>query len=531
MTLRENSINILTALLLAFTASCSSGNSGAGDSSTITSDSLRRDSIAEAQREAALSPFPDTIFPSAQDVNVVIDRQDSTDGKLTTLKDLYSHAPGTLTFRKNEARDANFGGKIDSIPSSFNIDWEFKTREDYKPTKYGTWGGGTGWTGQPLYVEWPDSTLKRFREAGITSAAREIIVGSLCGDVCFINYETGQATRPAIYTGNPIKGTISIDPTFNGNLYVGQGVATEQFPVRALVIDLFKSEITHEFGPDPKAPRHWHAYDSSAIRVGQFLFRPGENGVLYKYIVSPGTLKLHSAARYHVQGLAPGIESSMAVCRNYGYTGDNRGNVICWNLNTLQPVWHYKLPDDIDATPVIEMEGETPFIYASCEVEHSGVTTAHFVKLNGLTGERVWLNETPAQRANVGEKHFDGGFYSTPLLGAGNCKDLIFTNVVHNLKGQNGSFIAIEKASGKIRYSIPLKHYAWSSPVGFMTPEGDQIIVTFDCSGNGYIINGREGKIISSQKIGANFESSPVVIGNTLVIGSRGSKVYRLSLR
>ncbi len=531
MSAHKTSLSIVLSLILpCLIVSCSSGHSAKEDSAASLADCLRRDSIAEAQREAALRPFPDTVFPSAEAVKVILNRPDSTDGTLSSLKNLYANSESTLTFRKNESRNADFGGKVDSIPTQFNIDWEFKTREDYRPTKHGTWGGGTGWTGQPLYVEWPDSTMKRFKDAGISAAKKEIIVGSLCGDVCFMDYETGRPTRPAIYTGNPIKGTISIDPTFNGNLYVGQGVATDDFPVRALVIDLFSNKITHEFGPDPKAPRPWHAYDSSAIRVGQFLFRPGENGILYKYHVKPGTLTLHSAAIYRVQGMAPGIESSMAVCRNYGYTGDNRGNVICWNLNNLQPVWHYKLPDDIDATPVIEMEGDTPYIYVGCEVEHPGVTTAHFVKLNGLTGERVWLNETPAQRADVGEKHFDGGFYATPLLGQGNCKDLIFVNVVNNTKGQNGSFIAIEKATGKLRYSLPLKYYAWSSPVGFLTPKGEQIIVTFDCSGNGYIINGREGTVITSQRIGANFESSPVVKGNTLVIGSRGAIVYRLSL-
>lgn len=56
-------------------------------------------------------------------------------------------------------------------------------------------------------------------------------------------------------------------------------------------------------------------------------------------------------------------------------------------------------------------------------------------------------------------------------------------------------------------------------------------IVTGDCSGNLYIINASDGKIITSKRIGSNFESSPVVIGNSLVIGSRGNSIFKITLK
>lgn len=492
------------------------------------SDSLQADSVAAIEEK--LVEWPDTAYSSVDDLIIAFEQNDSASGRVASIADLYASAPGAFTFRGGEHRDANFGGQLDSIPTSIKIDWEFTTAADNNPTKFGTWGGGTGWTGQPLYVEWPDSILAKFKTAGLPAAKREIIVGSLCGDVYFINYDTGKATRPAIATLNPIKGTISLDPTLNGNLYIGQGVPSRA-EISALTINLFKNEITHRFGPDPKAWRHWFAYDSSPVRVGQFLFRPGENGTLYKYTVGEGILKFHSAVKYRYAGAAPGMEASMAVSRNYGYTADNHGNVICWNLNTLRPVWHYKLPDDTDSTPIVAEENGKVYLYAGCEVEHPGVTKARYVKLDALTGEEVWRNETPAQRADVGEKHFDGGLYATPLLGRGDCKDLIFANVVNNTNGQNGSFVAIERATGKTRYSIPLRYYAWSSPVGFLTKKNQQIVLTADCTGNVYLINGADGKILCREHIGNNFESSPVVVGNTVVIGSRGSQIYRLTIR
>ena len=53
-------------------------------------------------------------------------------------------------------------------------------------------------------------------------------------------------------------------------------------------------------------------------------------------------------------------------------------------------------------------------------------------------------------------------------------------------------------------------------------------VFTADVGGNIYLIQGNTGEIILTQKIGAIFESSPVAIGNSVVIGSRGREIYKL---
>lgn len=519
-----NFINIVIPALTALSvAACGQGSSTSADS--VASDSVACSGTPETEW------LPDTVFPSASVVKCTVEIIDKNiDGRPESIKDLYTATPGSFTFRNGSLRDANFGGTLKTTPTSFEIDWQFDTDEDYTPTKYGIWGGGTGWTGQPLLVNWPDSCLQRFADAGHPASATEVIIGSLSGRVYFIDLATGKPSREAINTGNPIKGTPSLDPTLNGNLYVGQGV-TSGFDVSALVLDLSTMSVSHNFGPDPKAPRRWHAYDSSPVRVGQFLFRPGENGTLYKYMIGKGTLSLHSALRYTINGYAPGIEASMAIYRNYGYIADNAGNVICINISDLQPVWRYKLPDDTDATPVVTEEADGTYIYTGCEVEHEGITEAVFVKLNALTGDLVWSNRIPAQRKDIGEKHFDGGFYATALPGRGNCSGLIFSNCVQNTDGSNGSLFAFDRANGKTVYSTPLRYYAWSSPVGFTDPDGKFYIVTADCAGNIYLINGIDGKIIHRASVGANFESSPVVSGNSFVVGSRGKTIYKITLK
>lgn len=508
------------------------GCNGGRKNVNVVEDTLAVQDVAPL--EVADLILPDTMFQSAKTVKCDIEIADTAiSGILISTRDMYVVTPGAFTFRKGSMRQADFGGRLDSIPTKIQVEWRFKTDEDYTETSHGSWGGGTGWTGQPIYVEWPDSCLARFRANGIITedfSGKEIIVGSLSGRVYFIDYVSGKASRASIDTGNPIKGTISLDPTLNGNLYVGQGVEGRS-AIGALVIDLYRHKITHFVGFDPKARRRWTAYDSSPIRVGQFLFRPGENGTIYKYLVEQGCLSLHSAARYTVGGIAPGIEASMAVYANYGYVADNAGNVICFNLNNLTPVWRYKLPDDTDATPVVAQEGNGVYLYVGSEVEHEGVDGAWFVKLDALNGDVVWKNVCAARRADVDEKHFDGGYYSTPLLGRGDSKDLVFDNCVLNDDGRNGVLRAMHRGDGALAYSIPLKYYAWSSPVGFICDDGKYYIVTGDCAGYMYLISAVDGIIIDTKLVGYNFESSPVVVANTLVVGSRGNTIFKMSIR
>lgn len=519
----------LIASLLTIFYACGSRGSSSGAGSVSDSDS-----VAPLHTErVAVERLPDTAYTSAENVVFNVEVVDSSvDGRIESLDDLYADAPGQFTFRGGQMRQANFNGAVKGVPSSINVEWTFRTQEDYTPTSVGAWGGGTGWTGQPLFVEWPDSVHKKMVASGAIFAdasKQEIMVGSLYGSVYFIDFQSGKASREAIPVGNPIKGTVSLDPTLNGNLYVGQGAPARR-PFGALAIDLFTNKQFDFFPEDAKARRRWGAYDSSPVRLGDFLFRPAENGGVYKLSVGPGSLKLHSVLRYTVKGTAPGIESSMAIYANYGFVADNHGNIIAINLDNMKPVWHYSLADDIDATPVVAVEDGVPYLYVGCEIDLQDAGSAKFVKLDARNGAEQWVAKIEGRRKNIEKKHFDGGFYASPLLGEGNCSGLIFSNCVKNTDGQNGAFVAMDRATGKIVYETKLKYYAWSSPVGFLNEKGEMFVVTGDCTGNLYIINGVSGAIIASQRIGANFESSPVVVGNKLVVGSRGNSIFKISI-
>jgi outer membrane protein assembly factor BamB len=330
---------------------------------------------------------------------------------------------------------------------------------------------------------------------------------------------------------NPIKGTPSFDPSFNGNLYVGQGIPREK-PFGQVLLNLFSHKQTQFFPEDKAAWRGWGADDSSPVVVDKFLFWCGENGTVYKFLRDEQNLIKHSTLRYKVDGKnAPGIESSPAIYKNYGYLTDNHGNIICFNLNTLNPVWYYDNHDDTDASPVVEETDGVPFVYTGCEIDKQGTEgQSYFVKLNGLTGEKVWEQKISGKRRKDGEKWFDGGMFATPLVGIMDCDSMIFSNFCINTPAYRGEFIAFNKNTGDIIYRTILNQYAWSSPVAVCNKNNEMFIFTADTDGNIYLIQGKTGEIVLKQKIGTNFESSPIIVGNSVIMGSRGREIYKLSI-
>lgn len=496
------------------------------------------DSIAAEDTVPLEQQFlPDTAYASAEALTYEIENADSLPAPLTDLDDPYEKANGIFAFRKNLRRNADFGGRVKGTPSEIEIAWTFKTAYDTTHTRFGVWGGGSGWTGQPLYIKWTDSQVEAFRKAGskgLTAdfSPEEIYVSSLCGKGYFINYQTGKASRKPLDLGNVVKGTGAIDPEYY-NLYVGQGVPRQPGPFGHQVFDLLKHERTFFFGPDPKAWRGWNAFDSSPIIAGGYLFWAGENGTVYKYRRSQGQLKRVSAMRYRVGGAVPGIESSICIYKNYGFLSDNHGNVIGINLNTLRPVWHYYNHDDSDGTMVCREENGTPYLYSACEVDKQGSHgQSHFVKLNALNGERVWEHLIECKRLELEEKTLDGGMYASPLLGGGDCANMLFAHVCRNGVDKNvGELTALDTRTGNILYTVPYGQFAWSSPIPFYNERNELFVFTGDASGYVRIIRGKTGEVVCKKLIGYNFESSPIAIGNTAVVGCRGYYIYKFVIK
>lgn len=525
--MRRTVIYTLFSGLLLTMACTGNGKAGASDAEQDS------DSIAPAKTLSMEElMLPDTAYASVSAVTYVVEEDDTMPHPLQYFDDLYDRKDRVMTFRKNLKRNADFGGRLDGVPHNIEIAWSFSTPSGAAGS---TWGGGTGWTGQPLYAHWSEEEMKQFRDnsPALTDAfgEEEIMVGSLCGKAFFLNFKTGEQSRLPLDLHNVTKGTMSLDPEYM-NLYSGQGVSKGE-PLGCQAFDLLTHERTFHMS-DSRAWRHWQAFDSSPIVVGGYLFWPGENGSFYKFERGKGGhLRRLTTLRYRVKGAAPGIESSLCVYRNYGFFGDNHGNIICVNLNTMKPVWHYDNHDDTDGTIVCKEENGTPYIYTACEVDKQGGNgTCHFLKLKALTGECVWECNIPCNRISLPSKTLDGGMYSTPLLGTGDCEDLIFANICRNSASPSrGELTAISTTDGSIRYTVPYGNFCWSSPVSLIAPNNQMYVVTGDASGNLYLIRGLTGEVIDKINIGTNFESSPIVVGNAVVVGCRGNKIYKFVIK
>ena len=509
----------------AIVAGCSSG--ARQQSQTVVVDSIA------APQEPTLEELtlPDTAYASAENLKYVVEHSDTLPAPLDSYDDPYQHGDRVMTFRKNQLRNADFGGRITGIPREIRVAWSFDTPNGKHETRFGQWGGGTGWTGQPLYVRWSKSEMDSLRAGGAPLTddfgPEEVMVGSLCGEAFFLNFETGKPSRQPLDVHNVVKGTMSIDPTLL-NLYVGQGVSKGE-PLGCQAFDL----RTHERGTffnDSRAWRGWQAFDSSPIVAGGYLFWPGENGSLFKFRRRPGgVMEQVSVLRYRVNGAAPGIESSLCVYRNYGFFGDNHGNIVCVNLNTMKPVWHVKNLDDSDGTIVCRLEQGEPYLYTACEVDKQGTKgLCRLMKVDALTGSIVWEQTIECHRIDLGGKVLDGGMYSTPLLGQGDCEQLLFANICRNIeKGRRGQLTAINTADGTIAYELPYANFCWSSPVGLLNERDEMFVFTADANGTVYVVRGRNGEVLCRKDMGANFESSPCVVGNSVVVGCRGTKIYK----
>lgn len=444
-------------------------------------------------------------------------------------------------FRGNHQRNSPSRGIIPSGSLEVVQAWEFKTHYDGTTTNYGTWGGGAGWTGQPMAIRWSKEQKVQLGIADTTFVANddaiEIIIGSLCGNIYFLNAETGIPTRPHLSIGNPIKGSVSIDPRKNGLLYVGQGIQHGS-RIGAYVLDMFnRKEVFFINGKDNDAQRKWGAFDSNAMidaQSGQ-IYWPGENGVIYSFSISDDRkvgelLKM----QYNHQFLTRrGVESSMAILGQYGFFADNSGSVICMNLQTLKPVWNIFTGDDSDATIAIDMEDSGKhFLYTGNEVDRlAPVNTSYFRKIDAETGQEIWKFGRSCRGTTINGKTNSGGILSSPVIGKNSGKDLVYT-LFSRVDTQNrGEFVAINKHSGEEVFSIKMDQYSWSSPVDIYDEEGNIFIFFTDVSGQIYLIDGLTGELLLKEKTSYTFESSPIIINDRIFIASRGLSILSYKLQ
>lgn len=495
----------------------------------------------------------ETSNPSNWGVNWEIIQNGSITGSFTRenaitfgdpTREGYFALPGIATFRGDNYRTGAVYGTASIVKKTLTTVWEKDISSLSRPSG-GAWTG-SGWTGQPLVVQWDEETkqiMNLYPEKKAKADLVEVIYATLDGHIYFYDLEDGSYTRDPMNVGMAFKGAGALDPRGYPVLYVGSGDYTvDGRTPRMFVISLIDCKILYERGHSESFNlRYWYAVDSSPLvhAATDTLVWPSENGLLYTiklnthYDKAAGTLSVSPdepvMARYSTSaGNTIGYESSAVIVENYIYIADNGGMLFCVDLNTMALKWAQNVYDDTNATPVFSWEDGKGYLYTGCSTELTGDKT-YIMKLDASTGEIVWEKCYSGVHYN---KSVSGGVLGSPVLGK---KGTVLENTIIYPIGKtpdpySGILVALDTATGKVKWEKSMNHYAWSSPVALYSESGDAYVILCDSNGDVHLMDGATGETLNTISVRSNVEASPIVFNDMLVVGTRGQQVFGIRI-
>lgn len=461
------------------------------------------------------------------------------------LPERYTEIEGIVTFRGDNFRSGAAYGTAAVSSKTLTKAWSKSTSG--LSDSDGIYWSGSGWTGQPLIVKWPEATRKNISAmydwAREKEGLVEVIYATLDGHVYFYELTSGEYTREPLNLGLNYKGAGALDPRGYPILYVGSGVDSVNGRSRVKVVNLIDNSVMFEFGHNETfANRGWHMFDSSPLVSAETdqLIYPGENGILYiihlntKYNEQTGELSVdpdnivkwkyngtRSGSRYWL-----GVESSAAIINNYIFLADNGGNLMCLDLNTLELVWVQDVLDDTNCSPVVDIEDGHPYIYISTSFHYGwrsySTAAIPIFKIDAETGEIVWRTDYTCYTV----QDLSGGVQGTIAVGKNKLSDMIFVPIARTPGASSGTLAALKKDTGEVVWEKETSMYSWSSPVDFYDADGNGYLLYCNSGFNMFLIDGKTGEQLDYMNLGGNIEASPAMYGNYAVVGTRAMRTY-----
>ena len=461
------------------------------------------------------------------------------------LPERYTELEGIVTFRGDNFRSGAAYGTASVSSKTLTKVWSKSTSG--LSDSDGIYWSGSGWTGQPLIVKWPEATRKNISAmydwAREKEGLVEVIYATLDGHVYFYELTSGEYTRDPLNLGFNYKGAGALDPRGYPILYVGSGDDSVNGRSRVKVVNLIDNSVMFEFGHNETfANRGWHMFDSSPLVSAETdqLIYPGENGILYiihlntKYNEQTGELSVDpdNIVKWKYNGVRSGsrywlgVESSAAIINNYIFLADNGGNLMCLDLNTLKLVWVQDVLDDTNCSPVVDVEDGHPYIYISTSFHYGwrSYSTAEIpiFKIDAETGEIVWRTDYTCYTV----QDLSGGVQGTIAVGKNKLSDMIFVPVARTPGASSGTLAALEKDTGEVIWEKETSMYSWSSPVDFYDADGNGYLLYCNSGFNMFLIDGKTGEQLDYMNLGGNIEASPAMYGNYAVVGTRAMRTY-----
>lgn len=461
------------------------------------------------------------------------------------LPERYTEIEGIVTFRGDNFRSGAAYGTAAVSSKTLTKAWSKSTSG--LSDSDGIYWSGSGWTGQPLIVKWPEATRKNISAmydwAREKEGLVEVIYATLDGHVYFYELTSGEYTREPLNLGFNYKGAGALDPRGYPILYVGSGVDSVNGRSRVKVVNLIDNSVMFEFGHNETfANRGWHMFDSSPLVSAETdqLIYPGENGILYiihlntKYNEQTGELSVDpdNIVKWKYNGVRSGsrywlgVESSAAIINNYIFLADNGGNLMCLDLNTLELVWVQDVLDDTNCSPVVDVEDGHPYIYISTSFHYGwrsySTAAIPIFKIDAETGEIVWRTDYTCYTV----QDLSGGVQGTIAVGKNKLSDMIFVPIARTPGASSGTLAALKKDTGEVIWEKETSMYSWSSPVDFYDADGNGYLLYCNSGFNMFLIDGKTGEQLDYMNLGGNIEASPAMYGNYAVVGTRAMRTY-----
>jgi WD40 repeat protein len=428
----------------------------------------------------------------------------------------WGETEGLLQFRGNPTRTWYGQGPL---ADAYDIAWRYPKKGMCGTSDGKSWCG-SGWTGQPAIWKRPDGKI-------------EIVVGTYDKSVHFIDFETGEALRKPFKTGDIIKGSVTIDP--NGFPLVYFGSRDNKYRILSLQDEQAK-ELWALDAKDGVPYTIWNNdWDGNASVVNDHLIFGGENGWFYvwklnRQVSAQGEVTVTPEIQVRIPGWNKellqkigdrnaSIESSVAMFENRVYMTNSGGRVLGVDLKNVvdlvpETVFDFWMGDDVDASPVVDENGH---LYIAAEYERflkQAQTVGQLVKLNPYDTENpiVWSVDVRTGSKTV------GGLWATPALG----KDVIYAST------HKGDLLTVDKNTGEVLSELSIGFHAWSSPIVI----GNRLLVG-TCSPGGFKIydveNPGDPQELSHLKLQSRgcIESTPAVWNGHIVVGSRDGFIYK----
>jgi outer membrane protein assembly factor BamB len=423
---------------------------------------------------------------------------------------------GLITFRGNPTRSYYGEGPVPRTPQ---VAWTFPDAamcaESSEGSETRTWCG-TGWTGQPSVFERQGRTW--------------VVFGAYDRNVHFVDAATGQRILEDFATGDIIKGSVTVDADGFPLVYTG----SRDNYLRVIAFDRPVPTELWRLSADAVSPVLWNDdWDGSPLMIGDYLFEGGENSQFHivKLNRSYGTDGLVQVAPELVFN-TPGwdeellsalgdrmvsIENSVAISGDTVYFTNSGGLVQGWDLADLesgQPptqVFRFWSGDDTDASIVIDDEG---FLYVASEYERGNARSQEVGQLMKLdprdpADPLVWAVQDSEVRP--------GGMWATPAL----YEDVLLAAT------NGGQVMAVDRATGAVRWRKTLSGPTWQSPVVV-----EDVLIQGDCDGvlHAYDVSNTavDPPEIWSLELGGCIESTPAVWRGGIYVGTRAGRFYAI---